>query len=54
MPLYEYQCHHCGHRFSEVMGITEHETRKLRCPKCGGEETESLIGAAYVVTAKKS
>lgn len=54
MPLYDYECHGCGHRFSEVMSIGEHEKRQQRCSKCGSEDTEPLIAAAHVVTAKKS
>jgi putative FmdB family regulatory protein len=54
MPVYDYECHVCGHRFSEVMGVTEHEIRKQRCSKCGSEDTEPLIQAAYVATSKKS
>lgn len=54
MPLYDYECHGCGHRFSEMMSVGEHEERKPRCPKCDSKDTEPLIAAAYVVTAKKS
>lgn len=54
MPLYEYECHGCGIRFTEMMSVSDHETRTARCPKCRGEQTEPLIQAAYVATTKKS
>ncbi len=36
MPLYEYQCRACGHRFEAlVIG-----TRKPACPNCHSQELE--------------
>jgi len=54
MPLYEYECHACGQHFTEVVSIDDHDKRKLQCPKCKSQDTEPLITAAHVVTAKKS
>jgi putative FmdB family regulatory protein len=54
MPLYEYECHACGNRFTEMMSVSEYETRSARCPKCESGQTEPLIQAAYVATTKKS
>jgi hypothetical protein len=36
------------------MSVDDMEKRKLQCPKCRSQETESVIAAAHVVTAKKS
>ena len=36
MPLFEYQCKTCGHRF-EVLVVG---SRKPACPRCSGEELE--------------
>lgn len=33
MPLYEYKCVKCGHRFEKIESVTASETKK--CPKCG-------------------
>jgi putative FmdB family regulatory protein len=34
MPLYEYQCDACGHRFEKIQKFSDpHEDT---CPKCGG------------------
>jgi putative FmdB family regulatory protein len=38
MPLFEYTCRGCGHRFETlVMG-----SRKPACPKCSSSELEKL------------
>jgi putative FmdB family regulatory protein len=33
LPLYEYKCVKCGHRFEKIESVTASETKK--CPKCG-------------------
>ena len=33
MPLYEYKCVKCGHRFEKIESLGASETKK--CPKCG-------------------
>ena len=35
MPLYEYKCVKCGHRFEKIESVTASETKK--CPKCGSK-----------------
>ncbi|MFM8421255.1 MAG: FmdB family zinc ribbon protein, partial [Verrucomicrobiota bacterium] len=32
MPLYEYVCKKCGRKFSEVLSIRDHDTKKIECP----------------------
>ena len=54
MPVYDFQCRGCKNRFSEMMPIEEEGQRQIRCPKCGSEDAERLIEAAYVATGKKS
>ena len=34
MPIYDYVCHHCGHRFEVIHGI--HADGPRTCPVCGG------------------
>jgi putative FmdB family regulatory protein len=34
MPLYEYECDACGHRFEVIQKMTDPPVEK--CPKCGG------------------
>jgi len=39
MPIYEYECRGCGHRFEElVLG-----TSKPACPACRGADLERLL-----------
>jgi putative FmdB family regulatory protein len=33
LPLYEYKCVKCGHRFEKIEKVEASETKK--CPKCG-------------------
>ena len=34
MPLYEYACDHCGHRFEKIQKFSD--PLEDTCPKCGG------------------
>jgi putative FmdB family regulatory protein len=34
MPLYEYECYVCGHRFEKIQKTTAEPTKI--CPACGG------------------
>jgi putative FmdB family regulatory protein len=45
VPLYEYRCKQCGHRFERLLK-SYNETVK-ECPVCGGE-VERLISASAV------
>ena len=54
MPLYEYICEKCQTKFGEVLTIKEHDTRKIRCPKCKSEQLAKIIEALVAVTSKKT
>jgi putative FmdB family regulatory protein len=43
VPIYEFSCRHCGHRFEELAG-SEADTGAdgLRCPECSSGEPERL------------
>ncbi len=45
MPLYEYQCKKCGHRFEKIQKFSDAKIKK--CPECGGA-VEQLISAPAV------
>ena len=45
MPLYEYQCKQCGHRFEKIQSFSAPEEKV--CPACGGE-VERLISAPAI------
>jgi len=42
VPLYEYQCKQCGHRFEKIQSFSAAEIKE--CPVCKGE-VEKLISA---------
>ncbi len=45
MPLYEYQCEKCGHRFEKIQKFSDKMVKK--CPLCGGR-VEQMISAPAV------
>jgi len=61
MPLYEYQCKKCGHRFEKIQKFSDKLVKK--CPECGGPVEQTISapavqfkGSGWYVTdyAKKS
>jgi len=61
MPLYEYQCKKCRHRFERIQKFSDPHIKK--CPECGGPVEQLLSppavqfkGSGWYVTdyAKKS
>lgn len=45
MPLYEYQCTKCGHRFEKIQKFSDKKIKT--CPECGGS-VEQVISAPAV------
>jgi putative FmdB family regulatory protein len=45
MPIYEYQCKKCGHRFEKIQKFSDKMVKK--CPECGGV-VEQMISAPAV------
>lgn len=45
MPLYEYQCKKCGHRFEKIQKFSDKPIKK--CPECSGP-VEQMISAPAV------
>lgn len=45
MPLYEYQCKKCSHRFEKIQKFSDKPVKK--CPECGGS-VEQVISAPAV------
>ncbi|MGH9736588.1 MAG: FmdB family zinc ribbon protein [Candidatus Acidiferrales bacterium] len=44
MPLYEYKCVKCGHRFEKIEHMSASEIKK--CPKCGARAERQLASPA--------
>ena len=45
MPIYEYKCKKCGHRFEKIQKFSDPHVKK--CPECGGA-IEQVISAPAV------
>jgi putative FmdB family regulatory protein len=45
VPLYEYQCKKCKHRFEKIQKFSDRPVKK--CPECGGP-VEQLLSAPAV------
>ena len=54
MPTYDYTCRKCGHTFQRFEHISEHGTKKVRCPICKSQKVEQVYGEVFVKTARKS
>jgi putative FmdB family regulatory protein len=61
MPIYEYECKKCGHRFEKILKFSDKQP--TRCPECGGKIEQVITapavqfkGSGWYVTdyAKKS
>ncbi len=54
MPTYEYRCPACNKKFNIILSISDHDTKKAKCPKCGGRKLDQSLSAFQVKTPKKS
>jgi putative FmdB family regulatory protein len=54
MPTYEYRCLNCKRKFTVIISIREHESKGLKCPKCGSRRINQLISSFYTQTSSKS
>jgi putative FmdB family regulatory protein len=49
VPIYEFECRSCGHRFEELVGShVGLETEDVRCPECGKAEVQRLVSTSYI------
>jgi len=42
MPIYEYRCRVCDHKFEALQKIGE-DGKNLKCPKCGGDNPTKVF-----------
>lgn len=47
MPLYEYRCNQCGHRFEKIQSFSAEPLTE--CPKCQGELYRPLSAPALQI-----
>jgi putative FmdB family regulatory protein len=46
MPLYEYQCDACGHRFEKIQKFSDSPIDE--CPKCGAKSVHKLVSSPAI------
>ncbi len=55
MPIYEYQCQHCGKRVSLfIRSFAAAREARPRCPKCQSEDLRRLVSRVSVVGSEES
>ncbi|BAT71966.1 conserved hypothetical protein [Thermosulfidibacter takaii ABI70S6] len=47
MPIYEYKCTACGHRFEKLQSITEEPVKT--CPQCGGAVKKLISNTSFIL-----
>jgi putative FmdB family regulatory protein len=51
VPIYEFVCESCGHRFEELVGShVGREAGDVACPECGSAKVERQISGGYATT----
>lgn len=46
MPIYDYVCHHCGHRFEVIHGL--HDEGPRHCPVCHSKQVRKAFAAPAI------
>ena len=46
MPLYEYECEACGHRFEKIQKFSDAPIDE--CPKCGAKKVHKLVSSPAI------
>jgi putative FmdB family regulatory protein len=54
MPTYDYHCQNCNKKFALTLTIKDHDSKKGKCPKCGGKKLTQLLTAFTAKTSRKS
>jgi putative FmdB family regulatory protein len=51
VPIYEFVCESCGHRFEELVGShVGRQAADVACPECGSAKVERQISGGYATT----
>ena len=54
MPVYEFMCQTCNHKFSIAVTLSEYERKNFTCPKCKSDKVKRQISSFQAITSKKS
>jgi putative FmdB family regulatory protein len=52
VPLYEFKCRSCNHRFEELIGHHGATAESVSCPECGADKPHRLI-SSYAPTTRQ-
>jgi putative FmdB family regulatory protein len=50
MPIFEYVCSHCGHRFDKLVRNSAGDQPDVTCPECRSERSQRVLSAFAVNT----
>jgi putative FmdB family regulatory protein len=42
MPIFEYACSNCGHKFEKLI-LSASRERQLQCPECSSRDIQKMI-----------
>ena len=54
MPGYEYTCSACRKKFTLTMSVSEHDSKRVTCPKCKSRKVVQRFTSVYTQTSRKS
>jgi putative FmdB family regulatory protein len=54
MPDYDYTCEACRKSFTVHQSYEEHDSERVKCPKCGSLKVQRVLAAVFAKTSKKS
>ena len=54
MPMYDYQCTSCDHKFEELVFSSTVPDEDITCPKCGEKKANRLLCAPMISTGGSS
>lgn len=54
MPEYDYRCRKCGKGFTVTETMSQHWSKRHRCPSCDSAAVEQVPSRISVKTSKKS
>lgn len=53
MPIYEYECNKCGHKFELRRNIADSD-KEIKCPKCGKKSPKRVFSVFGTASSSNS
>ncbi|MFQ6613428.1 MAG: zinc ribbon domain-containing protein [Fidelibacterota bacterium] len=54
MPMFDYYCENCGHKFEELVWSSTVPDEDITCPNCGEHQARRLLSAPAAVGGSSS